>query len=614
MKIGLVAALNFNPETPNIGTVHTPLGSLCLAAVLEPAGYEVQVIDPNLWLFNNEISLDKNFEKNVAKRLDKFNCDALGLTTLANSYHYTLKICNELRKINKQIPIILGGPQASHTAHETLKNFPAIDLVVRGEGDLTFPEVLTALCGEIPLENVKGITYRIKNQISHTEDRPLIKDLDQLPLPAYHLYPVKGQSAVLLDAGRGCPFNCNFCSTCAFWKRRFRQKSPKRIANEMFVLKHAFEVRSVDFTHDLFTLERHKVFELSRILKRRKINLPWTCSTRLDTVDLRLLKSMKAAGCTHIFYGIESGSSKMQKIIGKNIDLSQAKNNISKTAAAGLKTTISFIVGFPQEKPADLKKSIDLATNFLSLSKLVDNVQIHLLAVTNSTRLWDEYKDQLAYDGIESDQVGGGLIKNIKPFIKKYPQLFPGHYYVKTPNVSRQLLLDLYLFGFVFNNVMRWSVLIACKHLGSGFELVKKWHEWHKQTKASILEEKAGDLKLPDTATRDFLERMFSLTHYIRHDPEELGWKNDILIAMYDHETAIFNNKMFLLNPLKRTYVKPGNIITTKTLTYDPEKIISWLTSNNPKSRKPRQKNTRIEYIYQKWSSNGPMIIYRKTS
>ncbi|MFH1874546.1 MAG: radical SAM protein [Pseudomonadota bacterium] len=606
MKIGLVAALNFNPECPTIGKVRTPLGSLCLAALLEPAGYEVVIIDPNLWISKGELCVAKNFEKNLAKKLAAQNCDALGFTTLANTYHHTLKICTYLRKINKNIPLILGGPQATHTAQETLKKFPAIDVIVRGEGDLIFPQLLSALCGEIPLETVQGITYRLQDKIYKTEDAPLIENLDQLPLPAYHLYPVQGDTAVLLDAGRGCPYNCNFCSTCAFWKRRFRQKSAKRIADEMFILKHAFEVKSVDFTHDLFTLERDKVFELCRILKRKKLGLPWTCSTRLDTVDTRMLKAMKAAGCTHIFYGIESGSSRMQKIIGKNINLTKAKQNIQKTIIAGIKTTISFIIGFPQEKTEDLRQTIDLVINFLSLSELVDNVQIHLLAVTNSTRLWDEYHNQLIYDGIQSDQVGGGLIKKKNAFIQKNPGLFPGHYYVKTPHIDRQLFIDLYLFGFVVNNIIRSSTLLACKHLGSGFELVQRWHKWRKQYKGSIIKEKAGDLKLPNAATRQFLERMFSLIKYVRHDPENLGWKNEYLKTIYEHETTLFNYRMLLLNPAKRIHFQPGNVIISKTYNYDLQKIME--------GKKTRQKKTRIQYIYQGWRSSGPVIIFRKTS
>lgn len=611
MKIGLVTSLNINTVYPTMGKVNVPLGLLCIAAVLEPAGYEVEIVDPNLRVVSGELKPEAGFEDEIARRIYEKNFDAVGFSSLSSSYQYTLRTACSLRKLNPNIPIFLGGPQATHTDVATLEAFDEIDAVVRGEGEMVVLDLLSAFAGDMPIEDVQGITYRKGGKVHRNEDAPLIADINELPLAAYKLYPVKGKANVTVDAGRGCPYRCNFCSTCVFWRRRFRQKLPKRIVDEMEVLKYGFGARSVDFTHDLFTLDRKKTVEFCKEVRRRKLKMPWSCSTRVDAVDKELLKMMAKAGCMSVFYGVESGSPRMQKIIGKEFDVSLVKPTIRDTADAGIEPVVSFIIGFPEETEDDLAQTVEMVGELLSSSTRVRTVQIHLLAVTNETKLWDEHKDKLLYDGIQSDQSSGWLYLEKDQMIVKYPNLFPGHYYVETPHMSREFLKDLHILGFAVNSTFRWSFAYASKKTGSTFRVAKSWHKWRTEIKTPMITDRDFP-EFKDPFLRLLAERIVSFAKYLKMDPDNMGWNDGVFQTLFEYETFSSNLKGNLIkDETARQRLKYDDILEIKEYPYDPGAIIGSLTSEGKKQKEVGPSRVKIEYIYKGWTALGPLVHTR---
>jgi radical SAM superfamily enzyme YgiQ (UPF0313 family) len=597
MKIGLVATPNINAAYYTLGSPGVPLGILCLAAVLEPAGYDITIIDPNMLIAEGKIQVRKGFEKDIAAHIAEQKLDFAGFSTITNTYHHTLRIASALRALDPEIPIVFGGPQATHTDVKTLEAFSEVDVIVRGEGERVILDLLMTIEKNLPLNNILGITYRDGKKIIRNEDAPLIDNINDLPFPAYHLYPVSDKEGVFLDAGRGCPYQCSFCSTCVFWKRHFRQKDPARIAEEMYILKKGYGVRSVDFTHDLFTLNRERVRELCRILKKRKINLPWTCSTRIDCVDKELLRLMNGAGCRKIFYGIESGSKRIQETMGKKIDLATVKDNVNHTVESGIKTVLSFIIGFPEETEEDIKKTVDIAIDLLGNSHLVENSQIHLLVVTNDTKLWHKYRTKLKYDGIETDQVSGNLFFEKEPMIRQYPELFSGHYYLPITSIDRKFLIDLHIMGLLAGSFLRWSIVAASRKVGA-FNLAKRWHEYSRED------------AWQDTTMEVFARRMASLAEYVKLDPEKLGFIDGVFDTLIRYEFDLMNLKTALMtDPLRKKTLKRGDVLEQKEYKYDPAAIISHLTA---KRKKPlRKAKTKVEYLYMGWIPTGPVISMR---
>jgi radical SAM superfamily enzyme YgiQ (UPF0313 family) len=273
-KVCLVSALTMSdfgdPElTLASDQLHwyPPIGILSIAAVLNDRGITPLVVNLNK-LFFDSLKYDGerrqfDFLTFIVQYLESLSFEILGLSTICSSYPLTLRIAREVNRLHPSIKIILGGPQASVVDIQTMKAFPFIDFVVRGEAEETFPLLLEALSVtnvSIKLENLPGITFRRGNEIIHNSNAPPILDLDSLPLPAYYLDPnIKEYKNIPLEIGRGCPFNCTFCSTNDFFNRRFRFKSPQKMIEQMKLVKDMYGINHIDLMHDNFTAYRKKV-------------------------------------------------------------------------------------------------------------------------------------------------------------------------------------------------------------------------------------------------------------------------------------------------------------------------------------------------------------------
>ena len=152
-----------------------------------------------------------------------------------------------------------------------------------------------------------------------------------------------------LELGRGCPFACTFCSTNDFFRRNFRLRTPERVIADMRTIAAKYGIRSFALVHDMFTVDRRKVAGFCDAMIASGEGFQWSCSARTDCVDEQLLALMASAGCRGIFYGIEAGSVRMQKIIDKHLDPARAEEVIDLTEQLGMRTTVSLITGFPKK-------------------------------------------------------------------------------------------------------------------------------------------------------------------------------------------------------------------------------------------------------------------------
>ena len=483
MRICLVTSIVVEHKTENKTEAwqHIPTGLLSLAAVLEKKGHEVSVVDFNLLINSGEIEYDTDFYDNAAKYLKNYNAEVLGFSTLCDSYPHTLQIAQRYKDKDKNAIIVLGGPQASAVDRDTLTNFQFIDLIVRGEGELTFAEVIEKLETCESFADIRGITYTYREngstKIKRNPDRELIPDLDSLPIPAYHLYPISEISdyeEIPLDIGRGCPYDCIFCSTAQFWKRKYRLKSIGRILKEIEFLKAKYPVCVFSITHDLFTANKKRLVEFCDALIERGLIIKWDCFGRIDTMDSVLLEKMAEAGCIRIFYGIESGSAKMQSYIGKNLDLNEVLTVIKDTIKSGIRVDTSFIIGFPEEREEDLRQTIDLFIDCFHLG--VEINRIGLLIPLAGTRVHQENKDNLIYYELTYSggvRIGEDKILNLE-IVRKYPSVFPSFYFIKPR------YLDLKMLALVQDALTNFPLsLIAIKNEWGDPLKVFKFNDWN---------------------------------------------------------------------------------------------------------------------------------------
>ncbi|MFH1386580.1 MAG: radical SAM protein, partial [bacterium] len=207
--------------------------------------------------------------------------------------------------------------------------------------------------------------------IIRTAARPLIKNLDELPFPAYHLVKIEKYSPppglffkkpiIGMITSRGCPYDCNFCADTIIWQGQCRMKKSQFVVDEMEYLVTKFGAKEIKFYDDTFTANRSRVVEICQEILKRKIDVLWRCGSRVDRVDLELLRLMKESGCCSITFGIESGSDEILEKMNKNITVKQIKNAVKAAKSAGIETKGYFILNYPGETIATTEQTIKLS-------------------------------------------------------------------------------------------------------------------------------------------------------------------------------------------------------------------------------------------------------------
>ena len=328
-----------------------PLGPAYIAAALENAGYEVEVLD----LLVSKCSDDK-----VRSKIEDYAPDIVGMTSVTMNYPVASEILKLCKSIDRDITTVIGGPHVTFCPLQTLEEAPWVDVLVRGEGDQTMLEIV----GGRKLEEIAGIAFRSDGSPQLTGERSLIQDLDALPLPARHLFPLSRYHALDVHAsvvaGRGCPFNCIFCVGSKMGGRRARYRDPKLVVDEIEqALAAGF--REVNLEDDLLTLNHKHVYRFCDEIIARGLTFNWSAFSRVDTVNVDLLRRMKEAGCTWLLYGIESGNQQILDTAKKKITLDMIRTAVAMGREAGIEIMASFIIGLLGETVETMRETFDFA-------------------------------------------------------------------------------------------------------------------------------------------------------------------------------------------------------------------------------------------------------------
>ncbi|MFH1821695.1 MAG: radical SAM protein [Methanobacteriota archaeon] len=331
-----------------------PLGILQLAAYLESKDkkVEIEVLDCQA----------KRLDwKDLEKRIESFKPDIVAPSSLATCNTYTVVRTLELaKKVDTDIMTVVGGQHFTALDVESLKAYPEIDVVVRGEGEQTFAELGKAKGKKSSLSKIKGISYRHGKKIVRNPDRPLIKDLDDLPFPGYHFVEddikkyhfamMLGKEAgyALIEGSRGCPHRCTFCSQQKHWRGTWRVKSPKRIADEMEFCHRKYGIKFLWLTDDNFSFDKHTSELCDEIIGRGigdEIN--WFMQVRVDDIIKHqdMLPKLQKAGLRWALVGVESHSSSTLDTFRKKISPEDAKTAMKLLKRNGIFAQATMIIG-----------------------------------------------------------------------------------------------------------------------------------------------------------------------------------------------------------------------------------------------------------------------------
>ena len=331
-----------------------PVGLGYVNAVLRAQGFKSRIAN-----------LSNLAWKEIEALLSSERPDILGVSQFTHNRFESLKLAATAQKVYPACFVVFGGPHATLRAREILAGSRTVDAVVLGEGEETFLELASYLAeGERHLENIRGIALRSGNDVLLNPPREPLTNLDNLPFPAAYYdnaFAVNPHRQLeFIVTSRGCPAACRFCSSPRFWGKTLRFRSPLSIVDEIRFIRDKYGLLYFSLRDDTFTADRERVMAFCQLLLREKIYILWNCQSRVNAVDGEMLMMMKRAGCECVQFGVESGSARMLKELGKNIAPEQVKTAALATRRAGINLSIYLITGVPGETDEDLKATLRL--------------------------------------------------------------------------------------------------------------------------------------------------------------------------------------------------------------------------------------------------------------
>jgi radical SAM superfamily enzyme YgiQ (UPF0313 family) len=369
-----------------------------------------------------DLNVDKSYGiKEIGEKIE--NYDIIGITCMSFTFRIVLNICRIAKKKGKIT--ILGG------FHPTLKpniidKFKCVDMIIRGEGELTFKELLEGK----PKKDILGLSYRENGEVIHNPDRPFIKNLDELPFPKNELidsepYNYLWIPAWVCESSRGCPYNCHFCCVQKFYERSYRTKSPERVIKELQRVPESAKL--VFFVDDNFTLNKKRVMRICELIQKTHLNrhLMFVCQSRVDDIanNPDMVKQMHKSGFICFFLGFESFKQTALNEMEKGYNLDKVKKCVDTCHNNGIMVFGSFIIGNIGETKQDTRKTFKLM-KYLNL----DFMMTMPLTPFPGTRLYNDA------------QKNGWIDKDLKWESIKTGESKP---LMRTPDLSREDILQL---------------------------------------------------------------------------------------------------------------------------------------------------------------------------
>lgn len=369
-----------------------PLGLLYIASYLKQKSdkYNIKILD--LYAlnpmqhkrdeFDNKFYLGLTEWDKIIELIKDFSPDIIGITSQFTGYAGDpIEISKNIKEFVPSIPIIMGGAHATFFAEDILKKYKFIDFVVRGEGEITFFELIEAVRIKSEITNITGITYRIKdNIIVSNTDRAINDNLDEFEIPDRNLIDMSryfcissdifpgsfGYPVATMVLSRGCQFNCIFCSTKNMWANKWRGRSYASILRELDYLIANFKIKEIAFVDDQILGDKKWFDGLLDALIAKKITISFQIINGLSVwlIDENLLLKMRKTGFYKIPLPIDTGNQNTLQYINKQqISLSETKKTIELVHRLGFFSSANFLIGFPNETIAEINKTIKFAYN-----------------------------------------------------------------------------------------------------------------------------------------------------------------------------------------------------------------------------------------------------------
>jgi radical SAM superfamily enzyme YgiQ (UPF0313 family) len=435
--------------------LHVPLGCLYLTRALEDAGFAVDFRDYQL------CPADDPFDVKAFLEFVREPAPVIGLSCMANLLPFTLLAARALRQRYPDRTIVLGGVGATSVEDKLLRRFPWIDIISRGEGERTGPELMRVLNNGRDLSGVAGISYRgASGAVRHNPDQARIDDIDAILLPAFEKIELRKYAGYGMMTSRGCPYLCTFCSVAPIWGLQSRSRSPRSIVEEM---RHLHGEAGVDlflFQDEFFVSGKEHVMEFCRELSRSGLPVEWKAFGRVNLTDEEMMRAMADCGCLELRFGIESGSDAVLSRIRKGFTAAEVLDLVPRAVAILPRIDCFYVWGFPFESMEDFNQTLFQMVSFRMMGA---RILPSLLSLLPQTSIYREYAaaplefcpylfPEFVFTGHEVLDAGEVRLpeRHAEYFrlITDNPDVFPGFFHYDLPgNVLPKLEL-LRQFGF----------------------------------------------------------------------------------------------------------------------------------------------------------------------
>ena len=376
-------------KTSIVNPVAPTLGLATIAATALERGHKVEILDMSWRPYNFEL---------VRNHILKIKPDIVGITATTPLMNQLRDMSVLIKDISKDIIIVGGGSHPSALPQETLHE-SMLDVVFVGEADYSFADI----CDGKPFSEIPGLVYRDKEKILATGLRVPIENLDDLPMPAWHLYNIKDYykmsrllarrlPIVMTEFSRGCVYKCDFCASKITLALGYRKKSPERCAEEVKYM-HSLGFREFWLTDDIFTSDQKWAKKVCDAITETGIDMTWTCTNgiRVESADDDLFRSLRKSGCYRVAFGFESGNDAVLKSFGKGgrATIKQARKAVQMARKTGIETIGYFLVGLSADTEKSMNDTIEFART-LPLDMMKSGVAIAF----PGTKMFNNYVDK----------------------------------------------------------------------------------------------------------------------------------------------------------------------------------------------------------------------------
>lgn len=366
--------LRFDPKLYAAMQPYPPLGTLFAASLMRQEGYQVALFDAML------AESEQEWDDSLGRYQPRY------AILFEDNFNYLSKMCllnmrqaaftmTQMAKA-RGIPVIICGADATDHPEKYLAN--GADYIIRGEGEATLTELLAYLEGKNsqPLTAIQGLAfYDETGNLVQTDPRPILKQLDELPFPAWDLVDVEkyrriwlerhGYYSINMVTTRGCPYHCNWCAK-PIWGQRYNVRSAQHVAQELQWLREHVRPDHIWFADDIFGLKPHWVQEFASLVESMGIRTPFKCLSRADLLLVDdTIEALKRAGAQIIWMGAESGSQKILDAMDKGTQVEQIYDSAKKLQANGIKVAFFLQFGYPGETREDIQKTIQMVRDCL---------------------------------------------------------------------------------------------------------------------------------------------------------------------------------------------------------------------------------------------------------